>query len=56
MHDVMEFFAVFSSSYFGVTDELGDRQTSREMIRSDFPGIFESLEELYGSPAPPPES
>ena len=54
MHDVMEFFAVFSSSYFGVTDELGDRQTSREMIRSDFPRIFESLEQIYGSPAPPP--
>ena len=54
MHDVMEFFAVFSSSYFGVTDELGDRQTSTDMIRDDFPGIFESLEGIYGSPNPDP--
>ena len=56
MHDIFEFFAVFSSSYLGVTDELGDRNSSREMIRNDFPDIFESLEEIYGSPGPPPGS
>ena len=55
MHDVQEFFAVFSSSYFGVTDELGNRNTSREMIRSDFRDIFESLEEIYGTSSPPRE-
>ena len=52
MHDVMEFFAVFSSAYFGVTDELGDRSTSRDMLRNDFPDIFESLSRIYGSPSP----
>lgn len=55
MHDVDEFFAVFSSSYLGVTDELGDRSTSRDLIRTEFPDIFESLKETYGSPGPPPE-
>ena len=57
MHDQDEFFAVFSSSYFGVTDELGDRNTSRELIRTEFPDVFESLEDIYGSPEPgaPPE-
>ncbi len=53
MHDVFEFFAVFSSSYFGVTDELGNRETSRDMIRDEFPEIFESLEEIYGGPRLP---
>ena len=56
MYDVGEFFAVFSSSYFGVTDELGDRMGSRAMIRDDFPKIFESLSEIYGSPGPLEES
>ncbi len=56
MHDVGEFFAVFSSSYFGVTDELGDRMGSRAMIRDHFPKIFESLSEIYGSPSPLEES
>ena len=56
MHDVFEFFAVLSSSYFGVTDELGNKGSSREMIRNDSPDIFESLEAIYGSPGPPPGS
>ena len=55
MHDVFEFFAVFSSAYFGVTDELADRDTSRELIRTEYPDIFASLEDLYGTPGPPPE-
>ncbi len=54
MHDVYEFFAVFSSSYFGVTDELGRRETSRTMIRRDFPDIFAFLQEVYGTPGAPP--
>jgi hypothetical protein len=52
MATVYEFFAVFSSSYFGVTPELGNRNTSRGMIKADFPDIFESLKEIYGTPAP----
>lgn len=52
MHDVYEFFAVFSSAYFGVTDELGDRSTSRDTIHNDFPDIFRSLTRIYGSPVP----
>lgn len=52
MHDVYEFFAVFSSAYFGVTDELGNRSTSRDTIRNDFPDIFRSLTQIYGSPGP----
>ena len=55
MADLNEFFAVFSSAYFGVTDELGPRSTSRGMIQTRFPDIFESLEDIYGSPGPPPE-
>ena len=47
MHDIFEFFAVFTSSYFGVTDELGDKNSSREMIWNDFPDIFASLRDLY---------
>lgn len=54
MANVEEFFAVFSSSYFGATPELGDPNTSRSMIKTDFPEIFESLKEIYGTPAPLP--
>ena len=52
MHDVYEFFAVLSSAYFGVTDEVGDRNSSRELIRNDFPDVFASLEDIYGTPGP----
>ncbi len=55
MHDVFEFFAVLSSAYFGVTDEVGPRATSRELIRNDFPDVFASLEDIYGAPQPFPE-
>ena len=55
MYDVFEFFAVFSSAYFRVTDELADRDTSRELIQTEYPDIFASLEDLYGTPGPPPE-
>ena len=55
MHDVFEFFAVLSSAYLGVTDEVGPRATSRELIRKDFPAVFASLEDIYGTPQPFPE-
>ena len=50
MHDVYEFFAVFSDGYFGVGHWPGDPSTGRELIRKDFPDIFEALLEIYGSP------
>lgn len=50
MHDVYEFFAVFSDAYFGVGHWPGDPSTGRESIRKDFPDIFEALQEIYGSP------
>ena len=46
-----EFFAVYSASYFGVTDEVGDRHTSRQRFSVDSPAIFKSLQEIYGTPA-----
>ncbi|MCY3894977.1 MAG: hypothetical protein OXG17_00735 [Chloroflexi bacterium] len=52
MHDVYEFFAVFSDAYFGVGHWLGDPSTSRELIQRDFPKIFQALQEIYGSPGP----
>lgn len=52
MHDVYEFFAVFSDAYFGVGHWPADRSTGRELIRNDFPDIFEALQEIYGSPGP----
>jgi hypothetical protein len=54
MHDVMEFFAVFSTGYFGVTDELG-RGAGRNAIKQDYPEVFEFLDEIYGSAVLPPE-
>lgn len=47
MHDVMEFFAVFSTAYFEVTWELGDNVT-REGLRNRFPIIIQALDEIYG--------
>ena len=47
MHDVYEFFAVLSTAYFEVTDEIG-RGAGRSTVESDFPEVFESLEEIYG--------
>ncbi len=52
MHDVNAFFATFTSAHFGVTNQLGDRSTSRDMLRNDFPDIFESLSRIFGSPRP----
>ena len=47
MADVMEFFAVMSTGYFEVTDELGDNP-SRADLRFRFPEIFQALDEIYG--------
>lgn len=47
MHDVYEFFAVLSTAYFEVTDEIG-RGAGRDTVARDFPGVFESLEDIYG--------
>ena len=46
MSNVMEFFAVFTTGYFGVTDEL-DPVNSREALRRRFPQIFQALDEIY---------
>ena len=47
MHNVMEFFAVFSGAYFEVTDELGD-DPDRKDLRDRFPDIVQALDEIYG--------
>ena len=47
MADVKEFFAVFSTGYFEVTEELGD-DPSREDLINRFPMIFQALDEIYG--------
>ena len=47
MADVMEFFAVFSTGYFEVTDELG-QVSGRETLESRFPQVFLALDEIYG--------
>ena len=48
MNDVYEFFAVLSTAYFEVTDEIG-RGAGRNSVETMFPDAFESLEEIYGS-------
>ena len=47
MANVHEFFAVFSTGYFEVTDELG-RGSTREVLKTRFPAIYSALEEIYG--------
>ena len=47
MTDVNEYFAVFSTGYFEVTDELG-QDTSREDLGGRFPMVFQALAEIYG--------
>ena len=54
MHDTKEFFAVFTTAYFEVTDEIG-RGAGRSTIRKEYPEIFAFLEELYGDAVLPPE-
>ena len=47
MADVHEFFAVFSTAYFEVTDELG-RGNDRESLESRFPDVYLALDDIYG--------
>ncbi len=54
MHNVKEFFAVFSTAYFEVTDEIG-RGAGRSTVKADYPQIFESLEEIYRGAVLPAE-
>ena len=54
MHDVYEFFAVFSTAYFEVTDELG-KGVDREMLREDYPEVARSLDDIYGGATLAPE-
>ena len=47
MADVHEFFAVFSTGYFEVTDELG-QGSDRDTLKNRFPEVFLTLDEIYG--------
>ncbi len=47
MADVMEFFAVLSTAYFEVTDELRPDSDTRDGLKIRFPGPFEALHEIY---------
>ena len=47
MADVKEFFAVLSTGYFEVTDEMG-HGSNRETLKNRFPEIFLALDEIYG--------
>ena len=46
MANVMEFFAVFTTGYFEVTDEL-DPVNNREALKRRFPQIFQAFDEIY---------
>ena len=46
MADVNEFFAVFSTGYFEVTNELGD-DPNRDELRNRYPEIIQALDEVY---------
>ena len=54
MADEKEFFAVFSTAYFEVTDEIG-KGAGRSTVEEEYPEIFMFLEELYGGSVLPPE-
>ena len=54
MADVYEFFAVLSTAYFDVTDEIG-RGAGRSTVEEEYPDIFKSLNEIYGGAILPPE-
>ena len=49
---VLEFFAVLSTAYFEVTDEIG-RDAGRSTVAAEYPDIFASLEDIYGGTALP---
>ena len=52
MANVNEFFAVFTTGYFEVTDELG-RDSSRDDLKARFPDVFLALDGIYGGAALP---
>ena len=54
MANVMEFFAVFTTGYFEVTDEL-DPVKSREALKRRFPQAFQALDEIYRGATLPEE-
>ncbi len=54
MANVMEFFAVLTTGYFEVTDELG-RYNTRQNLESRFPEIYRALDEIYGGAILPQE-
>ena len=54
MSNVQEFFAVFSTGYFEVRDEL-ERGSGREDLERQFPEIFQALDEIYGGATVPEE-
>ena len=49
-----EFFAVFSTAYFEVTDEIG-RGADRSTVKETYPDVYEFLEEIYQGAVLPPE-
>ena len=54
MYDANEFFAVFSTAYFEVTDELG-HGSDRDTLKKQFPEVFLALDEIYGGATLPEE-
>ena len=54
MANVREFFAVFTTGYFEVTDEL-DPVNDRETLKNRFPEVFVALDEIYGGATLPEE-
>ena len=46
MADVDEFFAVFTTGYFEVTDELGSDNT-RDILEARFQDVFQALDDIY---------
>ena len=54
MANAMEFFAVFTTVYFEVTDEL-DPMNDRETLKNRFPEVFVALDEIYGGAILPEE-
>ena len=54
MSNEREFFAVFSTAYFEVTDEIG-QGADRSTVKETYPDIYEFLEEIYQGAVLPPE-
>ena len=52
MADVMEFFAVLTTGYFEVTDELGE-DSDRDELKERFPMWLQALDEIYGGSTVP---